>query len=424
MIQINNLQKKFGAKTAVNIDNYIINQGDMLGLVGNNGAGKTTLFRLILDLLQADRGNVTIKDIDVCKSEDWKNFTGAFIDDGFLIDYLTPEEYFHFIGKMYGLKKEEVDERIAPFERFMNGEVMGQKKFIRNFSAGNKQKIGIISAMLHHPQLLILDEPFNFLDPSSQSIIKQLLKKYNEEHGATVIISSHNLNHTVDVCPRIALLEHGVIIRDIQNENNSAEKELEAYFNVSVEEAVEVENNTDEKNIDRRINMKQSFSYIIVLLGLMFCLSSCHTSAPRLDYKALAQASVRLGMDIELTDNHKLYVNAAEWIGTPYRAGGDSRHGTDCSGLVSQLYKKTYRMRLSRSTDGQLKESNKIARRNLREGDLVFFTSRSSRKKVAHVGIYLKDGKFIHASTSQGVIVSSLKEKYYTQHWLCGGRVK
>ena len=247
MIQINNLQKKFGAKTAVNIDNYIINQGDMLGLVGNNGAGKTTLFRLILDLLQADRGNVTINDIDVCKSEDWKNFTGAFIDDGFLIDYLTPEEYFHFIGKMYGLKKEEVDERIAPFERFMNGEVMGQKKFIRNFSAGNKQKIGIISAMLHHPQLLILDEPFNFLDPSSQSIIKQLLKKYNEEHGATVIIPSHNLNHTVDVCPRIALLEHGVIIRDIQNENNSAEKELEAYFNVSVEEAVEVENNTDEE---------------------------------------------------------------------------------------------------------------------------------------------------------------------------------
>lgn len=247
MIQINNLQKKFGEKTAVNIDNYIINQGDMLGLVGNNGAGKTTLFRLILDLLRADRGNVTINDIDVCKSEDWKNFTGAFIDDGFLIDYLTPEEYFHFIGKMYGLKKEEVDERIAPFERFMNGEVMGQKKFIRNFSAGNKQKIGIISAMLHHPQLLILDEPFNFLDPSSQSIIKQLLKKYNEEHGATVIISSHNLNHTVDVCPRIALLEHGVIIRDIQNENNSAEKELEAYFNVSVEEAVEVENNTDEE---------------------------------------------------------------------------------------------------------------------------------------------------------------------------------
>lgn len=204
----------------------------MIGLVGNNGAGKTTLFRLMLDLLKADSGEVIINDIHVNQSEDWKSFTGAFIDDGFLIGYLTPEEYFYFIGKMYGLKKEEVDERLTAFERFMNGEVLGQKKFIRNFSAGNKQKIGIISAMLHYPKLIILDEPFNFLDPSSQSVIKHLLKKYNEEHNATVIISSHNLNHTVDVCPRIAVLEHGIIIRDIVNENNSAEKELEDYFNV------------------------------------------------------------------------------------------------------------------------------------------------------------------------------------------------
>ena len=239
MITINKLQKNFGEKKAVDIENYIINQGEMLGLVGNNGAGKTTLFRLILDLLKTDAGNVTINDIDVSKSEEWKKFTGAFIDDGFLIDYLTPEEYFYFIGKMYGLKKEEVDERLTQFERFMNGEVVGQKKFIRNFSAGNKQKIGIISAMLHYPQLPILDEPFNFLDPSSQSVIKHLLKKYNEEHNATVIISSHNLNHTVDVCPRIALLEHGVIIRDIQNENNSAEKELEDYFNVNVDDFIQ-----------------------------------------------------------------------------------------------------------------------------------------------------------------------------------------
>ena len=235
MITIDKLKKNFGEKVAVDIEHYEINQGDMLGLVGNNGAGKTTLFRLMLDLLKADDGKVIINDIDVSQSEDWKSITGAFIDDGFLIDYLTPEEYFYFIGKMYGLKKEEVDERLVPFERFMSGEVIGHKKLIRNYSAGNKQKIGIISAMLHYPQLLILEEPFNFLDPSSQSIIKHLLKKYNEEHQATVIISSHNLNHTVDVCPRIALLEHGVIIRDIINEDNSAEKELEDYFNVAEE---------------------------------------------------------------------------------------------------------------------------------------------------------------------------------------------
>lgn len=232
MINIDNLKKNFGSKVAIDIEHYELNQGDMLGLVGNNGAGKTTLFRLMLDLLKADKGKVIINGIDVSQSEDWKNFTGAFIDYSFLIDYLTPEEYFYFIGKVYGLNKEEVNERLLPFERFMSGEIIGQKKYIRNYSAGNKQKIGIIAAMLHHPQLLILDEPFNFLDPSSQSVIKHLLKRYNEEHQATVIISSHNLNHIIDVCPRIALQENGIIIKDIINENNSAEKELEDYFNI------------------------------------------------------------------------------------------------------------------------------------------------------------------------------------------------
>lgn len=232
-ITIEQLKKNFGEKVAVDIDNYTINGGDMLGLVGNNGAGKTTLFRLILDLLKAENGSVYIGDTDVSRSEEWKSITGTFIDDGFLIDYLTPEEYFYFVGKMYGLQKSVVDERVAKFERFMNGEVTGQKKLIRNFSAGNKQKIGIISAILHEPQVLILDEPFNFLDPSSQSIIKHILKVYNEETGATILISSHNLNHTVDICPRIALLESGKIIRDIDNKDNSAEKELEDYFNVT-----------------------------------------------------------------------------------------------------------------------------------------------------------------------------------------------
>ena len=169
MIAIDRLRKNFGEKVAVDIEHYEINQGDMLGLVGNNGAGKTTLFRLMLDLLKADNGKVVINDIDVSQSEDWKSFTGAFIDDGFLIDYLTPEEYFYFIGKMYGLKKEEVDERLVTFERFMNGEVIGHKKLIRNYSAGNKQKIGIISAMLHHPQLLILDEPISSIPVPSLS---------------------------------------------------------------------------------------------------------------------------------------------------------------------------------------------------------------------------------------------------------------
>ena len=161
--------------------------------------------------------------------------TGAFIDDSFLMIISLPKNISNFVGKMYGLKKDEVDERISKFNRFMNGEVIGQKKLIRNYSAGNKQKIGIISAMLHQPQVLILDEPFNFLDPTSQSVIKHILKAYHEETGATILISSHNLNHTVDICPRIALLENGKIIRDIDNHDYSAEKELEDYFNIKEE---------------------------------------------------------------------------------------------------------------------------------------------------------------------------------------------
>ena len=238
-IQISNLKKTFGEKTAVDIASFTIHQGDMLGLVGNNGAGKTTLFRLILDLIKADEGEVTLtgeqfpEPINPAKSEQWKNVTGAYIDEGFLIDFLTPEEYFSFIGKVSNLSDEEVMARVAEFEHFMGGEIMGQKKLIRNLSAGNKQKVGIISSFLSNPQLVILDEPFNFLDPTSQNILKHKLEDYNKRTGATVIISSHNLSHTIDICPRIALLEHGVVIRDLANENGSAKQELEHYFDTS-----------------------------------------------------------------------------------------------------------------------------------------------------------------------------------------------
>lgn len=155
---------------------------------------------------------------------------------------------------------------------------------------------------------------------------------------------------------------------------------------------------------------------------LLLCLSSCHTSAPRLDYRALARASVQLGMDIGPKDNHRLYLTAAEWIGTPYRSGGHTKRGTDCSGLTGEIYRKVYRVRLPRSTGEQLAACRKVARRGLKEGDLVFFHNGKSRKKVTHVGIYLKNGKFVHASTSRGVIVSSLDENYWRRCWMRGGR--
>lgn len=232
MIKLEQLKKTFGEKTAVDIDQFTINEGDILGLVGNNGAGKTTLFRLILDLIKADEGQVIIDGLNPTESEEWKQWTGAYIDDSFLIDFLTPEEYFDFIGKVNNMTKEQVNDRLNAFHQFMTDEILGQKKLIRDYSAGNKQKIGIIAALLNEPKFIILDEPFNFLDPSSQIVLKRLLQSYNHEHHATILISSHNLQHTVDISTRITLLEHGHILKDLTNSEGSAEKELEDYFNI------------------------------------------------------------------------------------------------------------------------------------------------------------------------------------------------
>lgn len=235
-IEIRNLKKSFGEKVAVNIPSFTIQSGEILGLVGNNGAGKSTLFRLILDLIRADEGMVrmtnTDTNVNVAETESWKDWTGAYVDESFLIDYLTPDEYFRFIARITHITDAELTEWLTRFEHFMAGEVLGQKKLIRNLSAGNKQKVGIVSAMLLQPKVLILDEPFNFLDPSSQSAIKHLITTYNEQTGATILISSHNLNHTVDICPRIALLEKGSIIQDIDNSEHQAEALLQNYFAV------------------------------------------------------------------------------------------------------------------------------------------------------------------------------------------------
>ena len=237
-LTVTNVKKTFGTTVALNINNFVIHSGDLLGLVGNNGAGKTTLFRIILDLLKPDSGEATMTgtlngemvSYVTSKCEDWKDFTGAYIDNGFLIDYLTPEEYFYFIGKVCGIEREMVDERLQRFEHFMNGEVLKQNKLIRDLSAGNQQKVGIIGAMINNPKMLILDEPFNFLDPSSQIAIKYILEQYNKEMGATILISSHNLTHTIDICSRITLLEHGIILKDYPKEYANLTAEIDAYF--------------------------------------------------------------------------------------------------------------------------------------------------------------------------------------------------
>ena len=232
MIAINNLGKAYKQKIVLNINELSIRDGDIFGLVGNNGAGKTTLFRLILDLIKADRGHVRSNNNIVSESEKWKDYTASYLDEGFLLDFLTPEEYFYFIGKTYDYTKKEIDLKLEAFKSFFNGEILSQqKKYIRDFSKGNKQKIGIVGALLTVPRILILDEPFNGLDPSAQIILKRILVDYNAQTGSTVLISSHDLNHVTEICQRIVLMENGNVIRDIQNDGNTL-SELENYFSV------------------------------------------------------------------------------------------------------------------------------------------------------------------------------------------------
>ncbi len=232
-INIQNLVKQYGKNTVLNIPELTIGSGELVGLVGNNGAGKTTLMRLILDLIEATEGTIEVGGMRVTEDASWKQTTGSFIDGRFLIDFYTPEEYFGFIARVYGLSKDELEGRLETYQPLMHGEILGTRKYLRQFSEGNRQKIGIIGAMLVNPKVLILDEPFNYLDPSSQMTVAKLIRQINYQLGTTVIISSHNLNFVSEISSRILLLEKGVIIKDIINEDGSAAQELEEYFNTA-----------------------------------------------------------------------------------------------------------------------------------------------------------------------------------------------
>jgi|LSQX01.2.fsa_nt_gb ABC-2 type transport system ATP-binding protein len=229
MIKAENLLKKFGNTVAVDIPELSIREGEIWGLVGNNGAGKTTFLRLMVDLLKPDTGRILSKSIPVYQSEHWKSYTGSFIDNNFLIEFLTPLEYFKFISRIYEMERNDLYEKLESYDHFLNIKTPESSKYIRQLSSGEKHKVGVIGALLSDPEVLILDEPFNFLDPSSQIILKKILGSGSRNKTRTLILSSHNLNHISDICTRVALMEKGKIIKDLQN-NRESMSEIEDYF--------------------------------------------------------------------------------------------------------------------------------------------------------------------------------------------------
>ncbi|MGB5317999.1 ABC transporter ATP-binding protein [Eudoraea sp.] len=229
MIRAEKLTKTYGVQTVLNLDHLTIPKGQSFGLVGNNGAGKTTFFSLLLDLIQPTTGHVINNDIQVDASEEWKPFTSAFIDESFLIGYLTPEEYFYFIGELRGQPKTEVDLFLSEFSDFFHDEILGQKKYLRDLSKGNQKKVGIIAALIGSPEVIILDEPFANLDPTTQIRLKSIIRDLAEQKGVTVLVSSHDLIHVTEVCERIVVLNKGEIVNDIETSTETL-KELEAFF--------------------------------------------------------------------------------------------------------------------------------------------------------------------------------------------------
>ncbi|WP_405384905.1 ABC transporter ATP-binding protein [Maribacter sp. LLG6340-A2] len=237
MITIENLSKKYGAQQVLNINSLHIPTGQSFGLVGNNGAGKTTLFSLLLDLIQPTTGHIINNDVQVNTSENWKPFTSSFIDETFLIGYLTPEEYFYFIGDLRGQNKADVDALLAQYQDFFHGEILGQKKYLRDLSKGNQKKAGIVASFIGNPKVVILDEPFANLDPTTQIRLKQIIKDLAAQQDVTVLVSSHDLIHVTEVCERIVVLNKGEVVKDIVTSTKTL-KELEVFFGSENTEAI------------------------------------------------------------------------------------------------------------------------------------------------------------------------------------------
>lgn len=229
MISIQSLRKSYKGTSVVDVDQLVIGQNESFGLVGNNGAGKTTLFRMILDLVRPTEGTVQINGKNVQGNDEWKHYVGSYLDENFLIPYLTPNEYFKFVGKLHNYSDADLKNFLEKFEDLFHGEITGMDKYIGDLSKGNLKKVGIAAAFIGNPQVVILDEPFENLDPTSQIRLKQLLEQEQKERSLTYLISSHDLNHVTEICKRIVILEKGKVIKDLKGSENLL-AELEEYF--------------------------------------------------------------------------------------------------------------------------------------------------------------------------------------------------
>ena len=208
MLEVKNLKKTFGELTAVDDVDFLIPEGKILGLIGQNGSGKTTTFRLILDLLHPDNGEV-LWNAKRFKKTDY-NQVGYLPEERGLYPKVSIEKQLIYFAQLRGKKKSEIAPHINEWmEKF---QVKGKKTDkVKTLSKGNQQKVQLISTLIHQPKLIILDEPFSGLDPVNADLLEEGIMEAKEQ-GACIIFSSHNMNNVEELCDRLVMLKDGKMV--------------------------------------------------------------------------------------------------------------------------------------------------------------------------------------------------------------------
>ena len=233
-IEINNIYKRYGTTNALNGINLSIQGGQIYGVLGPNGSGKTTLLKIIAGILPASSGDVSVNGISVSENPDAiKSITGYIPETPALYESLTPVEYFNFLASVFKIDEQALKDRINAFANALEiGKYLDE--FIGSLSFGTKQKVAIIGSLIHDPQVIVMDEGMNGLDPKSSKIIKELLKDITAR-GKTVIFSTHIMEIAETVCDTISILYNGNIagtgnLAQLKEEAGSSNNDLEGIF--------------------------------------------------------------------------------------------------------------------------------------------------------------------------------------------------
>lgn len=257
IIKFDSIHKAYGNFTAVKKINLDISKGELFGFLGPNGAGKTTMIRMLTWIIKPTSGSITIGNYDLYKdSIKAKSMIGYVPDRPYLYEKLSPLEYFDFMGGLYNVPKEQIEKISEEMLRLFN---LWDKRneLIESFSHGMKQKTAMIAAILHNPEILVVDEPTVGLDPRSIMLVKEYFKRITSE-GKTLFLTTHTLSVAEELCQRIAIIHHGEIvalgsIEELREQAKMPENDnLESIFlKLTEEEEEEEENRDEEKNLTK-----------------------------------------------------------------------------------------------------------------------------------------------------------------------------